>query len=98
MNLKTQSTPSKDALSVLGEELISQKTKWTPFIQPKIPTKTKIKMNNGIDLFQKSKKIVPMKFQYKAYEADKPVNPNAETIFNDQAAAALNDGPANIPF
>lgn len=35
-------------------------------------------MNNGIDLFHKSKKLVPMKFQYKAYEAAKQTSLDAD--------------------
>ena len=50
------------ANKLIGEDPITSQTKWTPLIQPKIPTKTKLKMNNGIDLFHKSKKLVPMKF------------------------------------
>ena len=43
-----------------------------------------------MDLFQKSKKLQPMKFQYKAYEADKAEPPEGEGV--------AFEGPANIPF
>lgn len=55
-------------LSIDKTKKVPAKTEWTNIVNPKIDMKLKLKMNNGFTSFKDSKKIQPIKFEYRNYE------------------------------
>ena len=47
--------------------MISAKTEWSNVVNPKIDMKMKLKMNNGFTTFKDSKKVQPLKFDFKHF-------------------------------